>query len=91
MSGHDGRSAPVVVVNGLIKTYPPTVRALSRVSFAVQSGEFVSVLGPSGAGKTTLFRCLTGLTRPDAGGVLVGSRDVSRAGGSCAQRGMTSR
>jgi phosphonate transport system ATP-binding protein len=80
MSGHDGRSAPVVVVNGLIKTYPPTVRALSRVSFAVQSGEFVSVLGPSGAGKTTLFRCLTGLTRPDAGGVLVGSRDVSRAG-----------
>jgi phosphonate transport system ATP-binding protein len=46
------------------------------VSFAVRAGEFVAVLGPSGAGKTTLFRCLTGLTRPDGGTVRVAGRDV---------------
>ena len=55
--------------------------ALAHVSFSVEPGEFVAVLGPSGAGKTTLFRCLTGLTRPDAGAVLVRGRDI------CAIRG----
>jgi phosphonate transport system ATP-binding protein len=71
----------VILVEGLAKTYAPTVRALTGVSFAVRPGEFVGVLGPSGAGKTTLFRCLTGLTRPDAGSVLVNSRDIAHSGG----------
>jgi phosphonate transport system ATP-binding protein len=44
----------------------------------VRPGEFVAVLGPSGAGKTTLFRCLTGLTRPDHGTVTVADRDIWR-------------
>ena len=39
-------------------------------------GEFVAVLGPSGAGKTTLFRCLTGLTRPDHGTVRIDGQDI---------------
>ena len=38
--------------------------AIEDVSFMVAAGEFVAVLGPSGAGKTTLFRCMTGLVRP---------------------------
>jgi ABC-type multidrug transport system ATPase subunit len=55
------------------------------VSFA-EAGEFVGVLGPSGAGKTTLFRCLTGLTRPDAGAVLVNGRESrARVGASGAR------
>jgi phosphonate transport system ATP-binding protein len=75
-------SAPaVIVVDRLAKTYRPAVRALAEVSFAVRPGEFVGVLGPSGAGKTTLFRCLTGLTRPDGGAVIINGRDISRARG----------
>jgi phosphonate transport system ATP-binding protein len=68
--------AVVVAADGLTKRYPPDVTALAGVSFAVAPGEFVAVLGPSGAGKTTLFRCLTGLTRPDGGAVRIDGRDV---------------
>jgi phosphonate transport system ATP-binding protein len=51
--------------------------ALDDVSFAVREREFVAVLGPSGAGKTTLFRCMTGLLAPDRGSVRIGEDDVS--------------
>jgi len=70
-----------VRVERLTKRYGDTVTALFDVSFSVEPGEFVAVLGPSGAGKTTLFRCLTGLSRPDGGSVLVRGRDI------CAIRG----
>jgi phosphonate transport system ATP-binding protein len=69
-----------VRVEHLTKRYD-AVTALADVSFAVEPGEFVAVLGPSGAGKTTLFRCLTGLTRPDRGSVLVRGRDICAIGG----------
>ncbi len=71
----------VVRAAGLTKTYPPHVHALAGVSLTVAPGEFVAVLGPSGAGKTTLFRCLTGLTRPDAGSVVAGGRDICQVHG----------
>jgi len=74
------RDDPVIRADRLTKTYPADVVALYDVSFAVRPGEFVAVLGPSGAGKTTLFRCLTGLTRPDAGAVVLDGRDISRVG-----------
>jgi phosphonate transport system ATP-binding protein len=66
----------VAQADGLTKRYAPDVIALADVSFAVRPGEFVAVLGPSGAGKTTLFRCLTGLTRPDHGDVHIVGRDI---------------
>ncbi len=50
--------------------------ALENVGFDVHDGEFVAVLGPSGAGKTTLFRCMTGLLAPDRGGVRIDREDV---------------
>jgi phosphonate transport system ATP-binding protein len=73
-------ATPVVLVEGLDKTYAPGVIALAGVTFAVHPGEFVAVLGPSGAGKTTLFRCLTGLTQPDAGTIRIGTRTVAGGG-----------
>jgi phosphonate transport system ATP-binding protein len=72
---------PIVRVEGLAKTFPGGVQALAGVSFAVAPGEFVGILGPSGAGKTTLFRCLTGLARPDRGSVEIHGRDICRLGG----------
>jgi len=69
----------VARADGLTKRYPPAVTALAGVSFAVRPGEFVAVLGPSGAGKTTLFRCLTGLTRPDSGTISIAGLDIWRS------------
>ena len=73
---NDGR-AEVIRATGLAKRYPPAVDALAGVSLAVARGEFVALLGPSGAGKTTLFRCLTGLTAPDAGAVDVAGHPLT--------------
>lgn len=66
---------------GLRKTYrigKIDVEALRGVSFTVERGEFVSIVGPSGSGKSTLFYLLGGLTRPDAGQVVVDGDDFSR-------------
>ena len=51
--------------------------AIEDISFCVARGEFVAVLGPSGAGKTTLFNCLAGLMPMDAGAALLQGRDVA--------------
>ena len=53
------------------------VPALDGVSFAVEKGEFVSVVGPSGSGKSTLFYLLGGLTRADSGSVMLDGDDFS--------------
>lgn len=53
--------------------------ALDRISFDVQSGEFLSVLGPSGCGKTTLLRIIAGLLAPDEGKLLLDGKDITNA------------
>jgi phosphonate transport system ATP-binding protein len=80
VDGH-GRAGPLIQVHALAKRYDPAVMALVDVSLSVDPGQFVAVLGPSGAGKTTLFRCLTGLTRPDAGSIIVRGHDICRIRG----------
>lgn len=63
-------------VNSVSKSFAGQV-ALDSVSFEVHEHEMLAVLGPSGAGKTTLFRCITGLLAPDKGTVKVAGLDVS--------------
>ncbi len=55
-----------------------TTDAVSDLSLAIEDGEFIVLLGPSGAGKTTTLRLVAGLERPDAGAVLIDGRDVTR-------------
>jgi multiple sugar transport system ATP-binding protein len=55
-----------------------TTEAVRDLSFTVNDGEFVVLLGPSGAGKTTTLRLITGLEQPDAGAILIDGRDVTR-------------
>jgi phosphonate transport system ATP-binding protein len=62
-------------VRGVSKSFGARI-AIDDVSFKVNEREFVAVLGPSGAGKTTLFKCMTGLMAPDSGSVHVAGLDV---------------
>jgi phosphonate transport system ATP-binding protein len=57
-------------VEDLAKSYGKR-QAIEGVSFCVHAAEFVAVLGPSGAGKTTLFRCIAGLVPPTSGRISV--------------------
>ena len=52
--------------------------ALDYVSLSIRAGEFLTLLGPSGSGKTTLLMAVAGFTRPDAGAIHIGDRDVTR-------------
>ena len=70
-------SALPIRISDITKTYG-AFRALDRVSLDVKSGEFLTLLGPSGSGKTTLLMVLAGFTRPDAGSLLFGEREVVR-------------
>lgn len=60
-------SQPILSVRNLKKVYPNGVAALKGVSFDVQPGEFLVVIGLSGSGKSTLLRCLNRLHDPSSG------------------------
>src|ERR1700756_5364699 len=55
-----------------------TVEAVRDLSLSVAHGEFVVLLGPTGAGKTTTLRLIAGLERPDRGSVVIRGRDVTK-------------
>jgi len=70
---------PAVTVDQVVKKYgakKEVVTALDRVSFEVERGELFGIIGPDGAGKTSLFRILTTLLLFDAGKVTVDGLDV---------------
>jgi spermidine/putrescine transport system ATP-binding protein len=52
-------------------------RALEKIELSVKAGEFVSLLGASGCGKTTLLRIIAGLERPSGGRILLDGKDVT--------------
>ncbi|MEU3345099.1 ABC transporter ATP-binding protein [Streptomyces sp. NPDC006700] len=64
---------------GLVKRYGPR-RALDGFDLTVAPGEIVGLIGHNGAGKTTFVEIVTGLVRPDAGRIRIGSYDALRAG-----------
>ena len=57
-------------VNHLVKNFGPT-QVLRDVSFSLEAGQVLALIGSSGSGKTTLLRCLTGLENPDSGTIIL--------------------
>lgn len=69
----------ILRVENLNKSYGETT-VLDNVSFRVNEGENVVVIGPSGTGKSTLLRCINLLTRPDSGRIWLREREITRPG-----------
>lgn len=69
----------ILRVENLTKVYGKgdnEVRALDNVSFSIEKGDFVAIIGPSGSGKSTLLHTLGGVDKPTSGKVFVGGNDV---------------
>jgi cell division transport system ATP-binding protein len=68
----------MIVFEAVTKIYEPDVAALSDVSFVIEKGEFVFVVGASGSGKSTIVRLLLKELEPTRGRIIVGGRDLAR-------------
>jgi len=66
----------MIKFENVTKVYSPNTVVLENVSFEVQPGEFLSVVGRSGAGKTTLIRLILGLESPTSGNVFFAGRNI---------------
>ena len=70
----------ILEVTNLCKTYgkgDTMVKALDNVSFSVEKGEFVAIIGPCGSGKSTLLHILGGVDVPTKGSVVINQTDIS--------------
>ncbi|MCR5009316.1 MAG: ABC transporter ATP-binding protein [Clostridia bacterium] len=69
----------ILRIEGLSKVYgegSTQVKALDNVSFSVEKGEFLAIIGPSGSGKSTLLHIIGGVDRPSSGKVFMDGQDV---------------
>ena len=67
-----------LTVEGLFRSFSDEVLAVEDVSFSVPDGRIAALLGPSGAGKTSVLRLIAGLDQPDAGDIRLDARSVVR-------------
>jgi cell division transport system ATP-binding protein len=71
-------ASAMIVFENVTKVYEPDVTALDDVSFTIEKGEFVFIVGASGSGKSTLIKLLLKEIEPSIGKIIVGGRDLTR-------------
>jgi len=80
MAGTNGKE-PIIEIKDVVKSFPlgnSQVTILKGISFAVKPGEFVSIVGPSGNGKSTLLNMVTGIDRPSSGEIMVTGKPIHK-------------
>lgn len=80
MSNKNGNNHIVEIID-VVKSFPVgdgEITVLKGLSFDVENGEFVSIVGPSGNGKSTLLNMITGIDRPTDGEVIVTGREIHK-------------
>ena len=73
---------PILEVSGLSYSYHTIsgeTKALSDISFQVETGEFIAIVGPSGCGKSTLLSLISGLLPPEEGSILINGVPLSKS------------
>jgi putative ABC transport system ATP-binding protein len=81
MNGNGNGKGPIVQVKDVVKSFPignGEITILKGITFDVANGEFVSIVGPSGNGKSTLLNMITGVDRPTSGQVVVAGNQVNK-------------
>ncbi len=76
----------MIKFENVTKIYEPDVLVLKDVSFEIKEGEFVSIVGKSGAGKTTLIRLILGLEKPTSGSIFFEGKNVNEISGNELQK-----
>lgn len=74
-------SSPIIEIRDVVKSFAvgnSTMTILKGISFHVKAGEFVSIVGPSGNGKSTLLNMVTGIDRPSSGEIIVTGKPVHK-------------
>ena len=70
----------IVGIKGLSKSYvrgSQTIPVLEDITFSIDEGEFLALMGPSGSGKSTLLNLIAGIDRADSGSVIIGGVDIT--------------
>jgi polar amino acid transport system substrate-binding protein len=75
---HGGESMPIIRVEHVKKSFG-ALHVLRDINLDIHKGEVISIIGPSGTGKSTFLRCLNLLERPTAGRILIDGQDILKA------------